>query len=79
MKRLFVSQYNQQPIVDWTMLLTDLGLAAVLIILALFLGWRLFDLFKSDGLWKKELSDPELDVNSTSPALSSTNLDEGIK
>ena len=79
MKRLFVDQYSQQSVVNWTMILTDFGLAAVLIILALFLGWRLFDLFKSDGLWKKELSNPELDVTTTSPILSSHNLDEEIQ
>lgn len=55
MKRLFVSEYMQQPVVNLTMLLTDIGLALVMICLAAFLLWRLIDLFKSNGLWKKEL------------------------
>ena len=62
MKRLFIDQYNQQPLVDWTMMLTDIGLGIILIMLALVLGWRLFDLFKQDGLWKKEAENPELEV-----------------
>ena len=62
MKRLFVDQYHQQPLVDRTMLLTDIGLGIILIILAIVLGWRLFDLFKQDGLWKKEAENPELDI-----------------
>ncbi|MBN1267146.1 MAG: hypothetical protein JXA25_16770 [Anaerolineales bacterium] len=56
MKRLFVEQATQQGIVNWTMLLTDLGLAAVLVLLAVFLLWRLYDLFLKDGRWAGELS-----------------------
>jgi len=44
-------------------------LAAVLVILAVLLLWRLFDLFKGDGLWKKEFEYPELNVVRTSPSL----------
>ncbi len=75
MKRLFVTEYNQQPVTDWTMLLTDIGLGALLITLALLLLWRLFDLFNKDGLWQQELNNPELDLNRTgAPApLSSSN------
>ena len=65
MKRLFVQEINQQELVNWTFLLTDIGLAAILVILAVLLLWRLFDLFKGDGIWKKEMSDPELDVSKT--------------
>lgn len=54
MKRLFVSQANQQPIVNTTMLLIDFGLGAILVSLALFLGWRLYDLFQKNGRWNKE-------------------------
>ncbi len=55
MKRLFVSESVQQPLVNWTMLFADLGLALVLLVLALFLLWRLFDLFQSKGRWSQEL------------------------
>lgn len=54
MKRLFVSEMEQQNIVNWTMLLTDIGLATVLLVLAVFMAWRLIDLFKAKGYWKTE-------------------------
>jgi hypothetical protein len=54
MKRLFVGESEQQNIVNWTMLLTDIGLATVLVILAVFMLWRLFDLFKAKGFWTNE-------------------------
>ncbi len=54
-KRLFVSESAQQPLVNWTMLLGDLGLAAVLVALASFLIWRLVDLFKRDGRWTSRI------------------------
>lgn len=56
MKRLFVEKSAQQSVVNTTMLLTDIGLAAVLVMLAMFLLWRLFDLFKSKGRWAAELA-----------------------
>lgn len=65
MKRLFVKEYYQQPVTDWTMLLTDIGLSALLITLAVLLLWRLFDLLNKDGLWQQELNNPELDLNRT--------------
>jgi MFS family permease len=55
MKRLFVEQTAQQAVVNWTMLLADIGLAGVLVILALFLLWRLYDLFLKNGRWAEEL------------------------
>jgi hypothetical protein len=61
MKRLFVSESAQQPLVNWTMLIMDLGLALVLVALALFLLWRLFDLFRRDGRWADELDESGLD------------------
>ncbi len=54
MKRLFVSESLQQPVVNWTMLLSEIGLAIVLIVLATLMIWRLADLFKRRGRWKKE-------------------------
>jgi len=55
MKRLFVAEIAQQPVVNTTMLLTDLGLGGVLVILAIFLLWRLVDLLKAKGVWSAEL------------------------
>jgi len=54
MKRLFVSEIAQQPLVNTTMLLIDFGLGAILVLLAIFLGWRLIDLFAKDGVWSNE-------------------------
>ena len=56
MKRLFVEKSAQQSVVNTTMLLTDIGLAAVLVILAVFLLWRLFDLFQKKGHWAAEMA-----------------------
>ena len=56
MKRLFVEKSAQQSVVNTTMLLTDIGLAAVLVILAMFLLWRLFDLFQKKGHWAAEMA-----------------------
>ena len=67
MKRLFIpEEVAQQKLVSTTMLLTDFGLGAILVSLAIFLGWKLFDLFKGDGLWKQEAASPELDLERTS-------------
>jgi hypothetical protein len=57
MKRLFVTEVEQQGIVNWTMLLTDIGLASVLVALAVFMIWRLYDLFTRNGRWAEELKD----------------------
>jgi hypothetical protein len=65
MKRLFVTESAQQPLVNWTMLLVDLGLALVLVALALFLIWSIYDLFKKDGRWRKELTRTGLDQPET--------------
>jgi len=65
MKRLFLKEIFQERVVSWTMVLSDIGLATVLVIVAILLLWRLFDLFMGQGLWKKELEDPELNVART--------------
>jgi hypothetical protein len=57
MKRLFVSEAAQQPVVNWTMLLVDIGLATVLVVLAALMIWRLADLFRARGVWSQELAD----------------------
>lgn len=62
MKRLFVSESAQQPLVNWMMLLTDFGLALVLVVLAALMVWRLLDLFKRDGRWTTELAESSLDA-----------------
>jgi hypothetical protein len=66
MKRFFVSEAVQQPIVNWTMLLTDVGLVSVLVVLAAFLVWRLVDLFTNDGHWARELTEVGLPVSNSS-------------
>lgn len=68
MKRLGVSEFMQQGLVNTLMLLADIGLAAVLIVLATFLVWRLADLFKKDGIWKTEHEIGGFDVTPTTEA-----------
>lgn len=81
MKRLFVTEYFEQPLVNWTMLVMDFGLGIILVVLAIFLGWRLFDLFKQDGLWRKEANNPELDINRIHPAVpvEGVNVEQEVK
>lgn len=62
-KRLFVSEADQQPVVNWTMALADIGLIVVLAMLAGLMVWRLVDLFKRDGQWRTELRhDPHVGI-----------------
>ena len=56
MKRLFVTEGEQQSLVNTVMLLMDMGLAIVLVVLAIFLIWRLYDLFRDKGYWSEEFS-----------------------
>ena len=58
MKRLFVAESAQQPLVNWTMILVDIGLAITLVALALLLIWALSDLLKKNGRWRKDV--PEI-------------------
>jgi len=62
MKRLFVSEATQQPVVNWTILATDLGILLVLICLGAFMVWRLLDLFKREGRWAGELEESTLRI-----------------
>ena len=55
MKRLFISEAEQQPLVNVLMYLMDFGLGMLLTLLAVVLVWRLIDLFKSKGRWKDEV------------------------
>ncbi|PWB54613.1 MAG: hypothetical protein C3F13_06235 [Anaerolineales bacterium] len=60
MKRLFVSEAEQQPLVNTIMLLTDVALGLLLVILAALLVWRLIDLFKCKGRWAEEAAEEQL-------------------
>jgi hypothetical protein len=60
MKRLFISEAEQQPLVNTVMVLADFGLGMLLVILAMVMIWRLFDLFKKKGRWTLELDQDEL-------------------
>ena len=57
LKRLFVAESEQQALVNVLMLLMDMGLALVLITLAIFMGWRLYDLFRKNGNWSNEMAE----------------------
>jgi hypothetical protein len=66
-KRLFVSESAQQPLVNWTMLLTDVGLALVLLVLGILMFWRLLDLFKARGRWWVEMTREDIDLSLPDP------------
>ena len=55
MKRLFISEAEQQPLVNGLMYAMDFGLAMLLVILAVVMVWRLSDLFKKKGRWSEEV------------------------
>ncbi len=59
MKRLFISEAEQQPLVNVLMYAMDFGLAMLLLLLACVMVWRLVDLFKKKGRWTEEV-DQEL-------------------
>lgn len=60
MKRLFISEAAQQPLVNTVMLLMDLGLGMLLVVLAMVMVWRLADLIKKKGRWSEELGQDDL-------------------
>ena len=55
MKRLFITEAEQQPLVNLLMYLMDFGLGMLLVLLAVVMVWRLIDLFKSKGRWTEEV------------------------
>jgi hypothetical protein len=55
MKRLFITESEQQPLVNGLMYVIDFGLGMLLVILAVLLAYRLTDLFKNKGRWTEEL------------------------
>ncbi len=58
-KRIYVAEAAQQSLVNLAMVLTDAGLAIVLVALALLLLWRLVDLLRGGGRWSKEAAGAE--------------------
>jgi hypothetical protein len=54
MKRLFISEAEQQPLVNLLMIMIDIGLGFLLVLLATVMVWRLIDLFKPKGRWTEE-------------------------
>ncbi|MFH1908956.1 MAG: hypothetical protein ABIL11_16520 [Chloroflexota bacterium] len=60
MKRLFISEAEQQPLVNTVMLLADFGLGMLLVVLAMVMLWRLTDLFKKKGRWLQEVEQDDL-------------------
>ena len=51
MRRLITPEATQQPLINTTTLLGDIGIIVVLLVLALLMIWRLTDLFKKKGRW----------------------------
>ncbi len=60
MKRLFIPEATQQPLVNTVMLLADFGLGMLLVVLAMVMVWRLTDLFKKKGRWLQEVEQDDL-------------------
>jgi hypothetical protein len=56
MKRLFITEAEQQPLVNILMYTMDFALAMLLVILACVMVWRLIDLFKKKGRWSEEVN-----------------------
>ena len=56
MKRLFVTEAEQQPLVNMLMYAIDFGLGMLLLLLAVVMVWRLIDLFRSKGRWTEEVT-----------------------
>lgn len=54
MRRLFVIEAEQQPLLNRTILAGDIGIVILLLALAALMVWRLIDLFKKKGRWSKE-------------------------
>jgi hypothetical protein len=55
MKRLFISEAEQQPLVNVLMYVMDFSLGLLLAILGAVMVWRLIDLFKKKGRWREEM------------------------
>jgi hypothetical protein len=55
MKRLFITEAVQQPLVNGLMYAIDFGLGMLLLLLAIVMVWRLVDLFKKEGRWTEDV------------------------
>jgi len=53
---LFITEAEQQPLVNALVYAMDFGLMLLLVVLAALLVWRLIDLFKTKGRWSEEKS-----------------------
>ena len=62
LKRIFITEYAQQALVDTIMLAIEIGLGTLLVSLAVFMFWRLQDLFRKKGRWEKELAEAQQEV-----------------
>ncbi len=62
LKRVFVPEILEQPLVARTLIVMDIALFLFLTALAAFLVWRLVDLFKPDGRWVEEWRHPAFPV-----------------
>jgi MFS family permease len=58
-KRIYVAESAQQSLVNVAMILTDAGLALVVVALGLLMLWRLADLFRRRGRWAHEADNGE--------------------
>jgi len=56
MKRLFISEAMQQPLVNALIYAIDFGLGMLLVLLAIVMVWRLIDLFTPKGRWTEEMN-----------------------
>jgi hypothetical protein len=56
MKRLFIDEATQQPLVNGLMYAIDFGLGMLLVLLAVVMVWRLTDLLKPKGRWTEEMT-----------------------
>ncbi len=56
MKRLFIAEAVQQPLVNLLMYAIDFGLGMLLVLLAVVMVWRLIDLFNQKGRWTEEVN-----------------------
>jgi hypothetical protein len=54
MKRLYISEAEQQPLVNWLMAGIDFGLGSLLVVVGALMVWRLLDLFRKKGRWSRE-------------------------
>ena len=79
MKRLFISEAAQQPLVNTLMLLMDFGLGMLLVVLAMVMIWRLFDLFKKKGRWTEEVEHELSDGGEVMKRTSSWTLDPACR